>query len=53
MNINIKNMVCNRCIFVVGQIFKNAGANDAQVQLGKVILKMKFQKNSWSKLLKT
>ncbi|HRX12202.1 MAG TPA: AraC family transcriptional regulator [Draconibacterium sp.] len=36
MNINIKNMVCNRCIMVVGQIFKNAGIEDTKVQLGKV-----------------
>jgi len=39
MNIHIKNMVCNRCIMVVGQIFKNAGVDDAGVQMGKVILK--------------
>lgn len=38
MNINIKNMVCKRCIMVVGQIFENAGVNDAKVQLGKVTL---------------
>jgi AraC-like DNA-binding protein len=36
MNINIKNMVCNRCIMVVGQLFKNAGVADAKVQMGKV-----------------
>lgn len=39
MNIHIKNMVCNRCIMVVGQIFKNAGIDDADVQMGKVIVK--------------
>ncbi len=38
MNIHIKNMVCNRCIMVVGQIFKNDGIDDANVQIGKVIL---------------
>ena len=38
MNINIKNMVCKRCIMVVGQIFENAGVNDSKVQLGKVTL---------------
>jgi len=38
MNINIKNMVCNRCIMVVGEIFKNAGVNVEKVQLGKVIV---------------
>jgi AraC-like DNA-binding protein len=36
MIVNIKNMVCNRCIMVVGQIFKNAGIDDANVQMGKV-----------------
>ncbi|MCF6358664.1 MAG: hypothetical protein L3J54_12755, partial [Draconibacterium sp.] len=35
-NIFIKNMVCNRCILVVGQIFKSAGIEDVNVQLGKV-----------------
>ncbi len=38
MNINIKNMVCNRCIMVVGEIFKNAGFSEAKIQLGKVII---------------
>lgn len=38
MNIHIKNMVCNRCIMVVGQIFKNAGIDNANVQMGKVIV---------------
>ena len=42
MNIHIKNMVCNRCIMVVGQIFKNAGIDDADVQMGKVIVKNKI-----------
>ncbi len=36
MNMNIKNMVCKRCIMVVGQIFNNAGIDNAKVQLGKV-----------------
>ena len=36
MNIYIKNMVCNRCIMVVEQIFKNAGVDNAKVQLGNV-----------------
>ncbi len=42
MNIHIKNMVCKRCIMVVGQIFKNAGIDDANVQMGKVIVKNDF-----------
>ncbi|MGB3151080.1 MAG: helix-turn-helix domain-containing protein [Maribacter sp.] len=36
MDINIKNMVCNRCIMVVLQIFEKAGVKDANVQMGKV-----------------
>ena len=36
MDINIKNMVCNRCIMVVSQIFNEAGVNVESVQLGKV-----------------
>lgn len=36
MDIYIKNMVCNRCIMVVSEIFHNAGIHDATVQLGKV-----------------
>ncbi len=35
-SIFIKNMVCNRCIMVVGQIFKEAGINTTSIQLGKV-----------------
>lgn len=36
MDIYIKNMVCNRCIMVVSEIFDEAGIKDAQVQMGKV-----------------
>lgn len=36
MDINIKNMVCNRCIMVVSQIFNEAEINVENVQLGKV-----------------
>ncbi|NQU80340.1 MAG: helix-turn-helix transcriptional regulator [Bacteroidetes bacterium] len=36
MNIHIKNMVCNRCIMVVSQIFDEAGIKVENVQLGKV-----------------
>jgi AraC-like DNA-binding protein len=38
MDIYIKNMVCNRCIMVVSQIFQDAEIVDAKVQLGKVML---------------
>ncbi len=36
MDIHIKNMVCNRCVMVVSTIFKEAGIDNANVQLGKV-----------------
>jgi len=36
MEIYIKNMVCNRCILVVSQIFDEAGITVGNVQLGKV-----------------
>jgi len=36
MDIYIKNMVCNRCVMVVSEIFGEAGFPNANVQLGKV-----------------
>lgn len=36
MDIYIKNMVCNRCIMVVSEIFEEAEIKDAKVQMGKV-----------------
>ena len=36
MKISIKNMVCNRCIMVVEQIFQQAGVKLEHIQLGKV-----------------
>ncbi len=36
MDINIKNMVCNRCIMAVSQIFNEAGIKVETIQLGKV-----------------
>lgn len=52
MNIHIKNMVCNRCIMVVGQIFKNAGIDDADVQMGKVIVKNKIPEKQFENIEK-
>lgn len=39
MEIYIKNMVCNRCIMVVSDIFKQEGLEDANVKLGEVKVK--------------
>ena len=36
MNIIIKNMVCNRCIMVVAQIFEEADIKTDSIKLGKV-----------------
>ncbi len=36
MDISIKNMVCNRCIMVVSQIFEKEGLKTENIQLGKV-----------------
>ena len=36
MDINIKNMVCKRCVMVVSQIFDDAGIEVENVQMGKV-----------------
>lgn len=36
--VNIKNMVCNRCIWVVGKIFDDLGLKPINIELGKVLL---------------
>lgn len=36
MDISIKNMVCNRCIMVISQIFEKDGVKTKNIQLGKV-----------------
>jgi YesN/AraC family two-component response regulator len=36
MEVKIKNMVCNRCIMVVKQIFERAGADIESIDLGSV-----------------
>jgi len=45
MRIHIKNMVCDRCIMIVKQIFNNVGIDDANVQMGKVIVKNDIPEN--------
>lgn len=37
-NIYIKNMVCNRCIYTVTDIFKENGISPEEVKLGIVTL---------------
>ena len=36
MDIYIKNMVCDRCIMTVSQIFREAGFENARVEIGRV-----------------
>jgi len=43
MDIYIKNMVCNRCIMVVSQIFDHAGMEVESIQLGKVKTKQEIE----------
>ena len=38
MNIFVKNMVCNRCVMVVKEIFEKAKVKPASVTLGQVVL---------------
>jgi len=38
LSLFIKNMVCNRCIYIVGQIFKQSGLEPQSVKLGEVQL---------------
>jgi len=38
MQVYIKNMVCNRCIMVVRQVFEQQGLHPVQVKLGEVEL---------------
>ncbi len=45
MQFHIKNMVCNRCIMVVSEIFNNAEIEDAKVQLGKVSVPAQIPEN--------
>ncbi|MCK3683774.1 AraC family transcriptional regulator [Maribellus sp. YY47] len=50
MKINIKNMVCNRCIMVVSQIFKEAGIQTENMQLGTVTLKSELVPGKMEKI---
>jgi AraC-like DNA-binding protein len=48
MELHIKNMVCNRCILVVSDIFREAGFQKAKVQMGKVILEEKLDESEFA-----
>ena len=50
MDISIKNMVCNRCIMVVSQIFEKAGIKTDSIRLGKVETSDEFSTNELEQL---
>ena len=41
MELYIKNMVCDRCIMVVTDIFKQSGITNAKVEMGKITIETK------------
>ncbi len=53
MDISIKNMVCNRCIMVVSQIFEKAGIKTDSIRLGKVETSDEFSTNELEQLNKS
>jgi AraC family transcriptional regulator len=53
MNYFIKNMVCNRCIMVVQQIFENLGYQPVRNSLGNVETKDPIPDNELEKLRKS
>ena len=56
MQILIKNMVCNRCIMVVRQVFEKAGLKPVEVNMGEIVLSksipISLLKNIGTKLAK-
>ncbi len=44
MELNIKNMVCDRCIKTVASVLKETGLNVQSLQLGKVVVDGTFSK---------
>lgn len=52
MNFYIKNMVCNRCIMVVQQVFESLGYPPARISLGNVETLKSIQGDDLVKLKK-
>lgn len=52
MELFIKNMVCNRCILVVSQIFSQAKISTIKVQLGRVTLSAPIPNDQLAKIEK-
>ena len=53
MNFYIKNMVCNRCIMVVQQVFENLGYPPVRISLGEVETQNPMSGEDMEKLKKT
>jgi AraC family transcriptional regulator len=53
MQINIKNMVCDRCIKTVKNIFESAGAHIKDIQLGVVELEGSLENDKMDEVRKT
>jgi len=50
MKIHIKNMVCNRCIMAVKNVFEKSGINPLNVNLGEVETKQKVSESDLNKI---
>lgn len=53
MQINIKNMVCDRCIKTVKNIFESAGSHIKNIQLGVVELEESLENDKMDEVRKT
>jgi len=53
MNFYIKNMVCNRCIMVVQQVFESVGYQPVRISLGNVETATPMQEDDLEKLKKS
>lgn len=48
--LNIKNMVCNRCIMVVGQILDSLGIKPVSIELGKAVVENPIKASEYDKI---
>ena len=51
MTVYVKNMVCNRCVSAVTQVFEKQGLTPERISLGEVVLKEEqLSDDTWKKL---
>ena len=51
MTVYVKNMVCNRCVSAVTQVFEKQGLTPERISLGEVVLKEEqLSEDTWKKL---